>query len=228
MTDTESSSDESIEPQSPNETKVKVLDEDELYDYVVKEQETLKVNNKPVMKVHKPVKKLTKQEKKEIDDYNSSFGVAPQYEKKKKPKGRPKKPLEEKLAKQVITKEKIIYMVQNDKGEYEKAKNPKITARELKKMELQKEKEKKEIELGKTLQTRKNGKLDNRSVKTRTPAQIEATKRMVEANKKRREEKSKYKKEADKQVIKDSVREVVNEPFYQPQKAPDPYSNLKF
>ena len=228
MTDTESSSDESIEPQSPNETKVKVLDEDELYDYVVKEQETLKVNNKPVMKVHKPVKKLTKQEKKEIDDYNSSFGVAPQYEKKKKPKGRPKKPLEEKLAKQVITKEKIIYMVQNDKGEYEKAKNPKITSRELKKMELQKEKEKKEIELGKTLQTRKNGKIDNRSAKTRTPAQIEATKRMLEANKKRREEKNTYKKEAQKQVIKDSVREVVNEPFYQPQKPPDPYANLKF
>ena len=236
MSDTESSSDESIEPQSPKQTKVKVLDEDELYDYVVKEEETLKVNDKEVMKVYKNKnknknKKLTKKEKKEIDDYNSSYGVAPQYEneiKQKKPKGRPKKPLEEKLAKQVITKEKIIYMVQNDKGEYEKAKNPKITARELKKMELQKEKEKKEIELGKTLQTRKNGKLDNRSVKTRTPAQIEATKRMLEANKKRREEKGKYKKEENKQIIKDSVREVVNEPFYQPKKPADPYENMRF
>lgn len=212
MSDTESSSDESIEPQSPQQTKVKVLDEDEDYDYVVQEKEILKVNNKPVIKVHKPKKK----EKKE--------------EVIKKPKGRPKKPLEEKLAKQIITKEKIIYMVQNDKGEYEKVKNPKITARELKKMELQKEKERKEIELGKTLQTRKNGKIDNRSAKTRTPAQIEATKRMLEANKKRREEKKNYKKEADKQVIKDSVREVVNEPFYQPppQKPVDPYANLKF
>jgi len=224
MSDTESSSDESIEPQSPKQTKVKVLDEDELYDYVVKEEETLKVNDKEVMKVYKNKnKKLTKKEKKEIDDYNSSYGVEPQYkEVKKKPKGRPKKPLEEKLAKQVITKEKIIYMVQNDKGEYEKAKNPKITARELKKIELQKEKEKKEIELGKTLQTRKNGKLDNRSVKTRTPAQIEATKRMLEANKKRREEKGKYKKEENKQIIKDSVREVVNEPFYEPKKKETP------
>ena len=226
MSDTESSSDESIEPQSP--TKVKVLDDEEKYDYVVQEKETLKVNNKPVMKVHKPAKKLTKKEMKEIDDYNSSYGVEPQYEKPKKPKGRPKKPLEEKLAKQIITKEKVIYMVQNDKGEYEKVKNPKITARELKKMELQKEKEKKEIELGKTLQTRKNGKIDNRSAKQRTPAQIEATKRMLEANKKRREEKNKYKKEEHKQVIKDSVREVVNEPFYQPPKPADPYSNLKF
>jgi len=219
MSDTEnSSSDESIEPQSPQQTKVKVLDQDEEYDYVVQETETLKVNNKPVMKVHKPNKKVKKVKKEE------------EVEITKKPRGRPKKSLEEKLAKQVITKEKVIYMVQNDKGEFEKAKNPKITARELKKMELQKEKERKEIELGKTLQTRKNGKLDNRSVKQRTPAQIEATKRMLEANKKRREEKSKYKKAEEKQVIKDSVREVVNEPFYQPQPAKpvDPYSNLKF
>lgn len=219
MSDSESSSDESIEPQSPKQTKVKVLDEEELYDYVVQEEETLKVNDKQVMKVHKPSKKIKKNKIKEVEVEEI---------KPKKPKGRPKKPIEEKLAKQVITKEKIIYMVQNDKGEYEKAKNPKITSRELKKMELQKEKEKKEIELGKTLQTRKNGKIDNRSAKTRTPAQIEATKRMLEANKKRREEKNTYKKEAQKQVIKDSVREVVNEPFYQPQKPPDPYANLKF
>ena len=225
MSDTEnSSSDESIEPQSPQQTKVKVLDQDEEYDYVVQETETLKVNNKPVMKVHKPnkkVKKVKKEEEVEITkkptDVSTSIKSMLAVH-------------EEKLAKQVITKEKVIYMVQNDKGEFEKAKNPKITARELKKMELQKEKERKEIELGKTLQTRKNGKLDNRSVKQRTPAQIEATKRMLEANKKRREEKSKYKKAEEKQVIKDSVREVVNEPFYQPQPAKpvDPYSNLKF
>ena len=111
MSDIESS-DESIEPQSPIQSKVKVLDEDEDYNYIIE----------PI----KP-KKLTNKEKKEIDNYNSSYGVEPQY--KKKPKGRPKKPLEEKLAKQVITKEKVIYMVQNDKGEFEKAKNPKITAR---------------------------------------------------------------------------------------------------
>ena len=119
-------------------------------------------------------------------------------------------------------------MVQNDKGEFEKAKNPKITARELKKIELQKEKERKEIELGKTLQTRKNGKIDNRSAKVRTPAQIEATKKMLEANKKRREEKNTYKKAEDKQIIKDSVREVVNEPFYEPPKPLNPYKNLIF
>lgn len=216
MSDNESSSsDETIEPVSP--TKVNVLEEE--YDYVV--------NEKPKKTKKKKDKiKLSKEEKNEIDDYNSSYGVEPQY--KKKPRGRPKKPVEEKLAKQVITKEKIIYMVQNDKGEFEKAKNPKITARELKKIELQKEKERKEIELGKTLQTRKNGKIDNRSAKVRTPAQIEATKKMLEANKKRREEKNTYKKAEDKQIIKDSVREVVNEPFYEPPKPLNPYKNLIF
>jgi hypothetical protein len=216
MSDNESSSDESIEPISP--TKVNVLEEE--YDYVVNEEKPKKT------KKTKDKFKLSKEAKKEIDDYNSSYGVEPQY--KKKPKGRPKKPIEEKLAKQVITKEKIIYMVQNDKGEFEKAKNPKITARELKKIELQKEKEKKEIELGKTLQTRKNGKIDNRSAKVRTPAQIEATKKMLEANKKRREEKNTYKKSEHKQIIKDSVREVVNEPFYEPPKPVNPYENLRF
>ena len=223
MSDNESSSDESIEPISPKETTVEVIEEED-YDYLVKEKK------KEIYKDDKPKKekKLSKKEKKEIDDYNSSYGVEPQY--KKKTKGRPKKPIEEKLAKQVITKEKIIYMVQNEKGEFEKAKNPKLTAKELKKMELEKEKERKEIELGKRLQTRKNGKIDNRSSKPRTPAQIEATRKLVEANKKRREEKNKYKKEETKQIVKDSVREVVNEPFYQPKpvKPIDPYENLIF
>lgn len=225
MSDTESSSDESIEPQSPKQTKVNVLSEEELYNNVVKNDEKLKKVKK--VKKSKPID-IPDRDKGNVITLNEE--TIKELKKPKKPKGRPKKPIEEKLAKQVITKEKIIYMVQNDKGEYEKAKNPKITARELKKMELQKEKERKEIELGKTLQTRKNGKVDNRSAKQRTPAQIEATKRLVEANKKRREEKSKYKKEESKQVIKESVREVVNEPFYQPKpvKPPDPYANLIF
>ena len=137
-----------------------------------------------------------------------------------KKKGRPPKPLEEKLAKQVITKEKVIYMVQNEKGDYEKMKKPKFTARELKKMELEKEKEKKELELGKKLIQRKNGKIDKRSIggSNRSLAQIEATRRLVEANKKRRAEKQENKNNEVKNMIKNSVKEVVSEPavFYEP------------
>jgi len=150
----------------------------------------------------------------------------------KKKQGRPSKPLEEKLAKQVVVKEKIIYMIQNDKGEFEKAKNPKMTARDLKKIELQKEKEAKEIELGKKLLAKKNGKIDNRSVKQRTSAQIEATRRMVEANKKRRMEKKNQKQQDNKKIVKESVKEsvkeVLQEPFYEPPKPKDPYANMIF
>ncbi len=149
-----------------------------------------------------------------------------------KKKGRPPKPIEEKLAKQVVVKEKIIYMVQNENGEYEKAKNPKMTARDLKKIELQKEKEAKEIELGKKLLAKKNGKIDNRSVKKRTPAQIEATRKMVEANKLKREQKNKQKKQDNKEIVKESVKEsvkeVLQEPFYEPAKPKDPYANMVF
>tara|TARA_R110001632_G_scaffold137585_1_gene253190 strand:+ start:236 stop:832 length:597 start_codon:yes stop_codon:yes gene_type:complete len=177
----------------------------------------------PISPVSVPIKETKKKKsKKTLDKLHTEIVEKQEIEVKKKPKGRPPKPLEEKLAKQVIVKEKIIYMVQNDKGDYEKAKNPKITVKELKKIELNKHKEQKEIELGKTLQTRKNGKIDNRSAKVRTPAQIEATRKLVESNKKRREEKTEHKEKQDKTIlketVKDSVREVVNEPFYEPKK----------
>ena len=177
----------------------------------------------PISPVSVPIKETKKKKsKKTLDKLHTEIVEKQEIEVKKKPKGRPPKSLEEKLAKQVIVKEKIIYMVQNDKGDYEKAKNPKITVKELKKIELNKHKEQKEIELGKTLQTRKNGKIDNRSAKVRTPAQIEATRKLVESNKKRREEKTEHKEKQDKTIlketVKDSVREVVNEPFYEPKK----------
>ena len=123
-------------------------------------------------------------------------------------------------------------MVQNEKGDYEKVKNTKMTARDLKKIDLQKEKEKKELELGKKLLTKKNGKLDVRSSMKRTPAQIEATRKMVEANKLRRAEKSKATKKENKEIVKESVKEsvkeVLAEPFYEPAKPVDPYANMIF
>ena len=99
-------------------------------------------------------------------------------------------------------------------------------------IELQKEKEAKEIELGKKLLAKKNGKIDNRSVKKRTPAQIEATRKMVEANKLKREQKNKQKKQDNKEIVKESVKEsvkeVLQEPFYEPPPPKDPYANMVF
>jgi ATP-dependent Lon protease len=200
MSDLSSSDDETIEPISPISTTT-VVEDEETYNYtVVEKPKKKKVKKTPI------VKEEVKETVNEIV----------------KARGRPKKSLEERLAKQVVIKEKIIYMVQNDKGEFEKAKNPKITMKELKKIELNKQKEIKEVELGKTLQTRKNGKIDNRSAKVRTSAQIEATRRLVEANKKRKADKDTYKKSQSKEIIKESVREVVNEPFYEPPKPQPP------
>ena len=155
----------------------------------------------------------------------------------KKRRGRPALSKEEKLAKQVITKEKIIYMIPDEKkGGFKKVK-PELGVRDLKKLELQAEKEKKEVELGRHLLSRKNGKIDKRSSTKRTPAQIEATKRMLEANKAKREAAGKMKeanaivkKAEKKEEMKSAIREVVSEPYYTPKDVtpPDPYANMKF
>lgn len=145
----------------------------------------------------------------------------------KKARGRPPKPIEEKLAKKTVIKEKIIYMVPDADGNYKKVKNPVLTKRDLKKIELEKQKEKKELELGKVLIAKKNGQVDKRSSKPRTPAQLEATKKLLAANEKRRQLQKEMKNTETKQMIKDSVIEVVNQPFYEPKKV-DPYENMRF
>ena len=129
-----------------------------------------------------------------------------------------------------IVKEKVIYMIPDKDGGYKKVKNPELTKRDLVRIEREKELEEKEKELGKRLLAKKNGKLDKRSVggKTRSPAQIEATKKLLEANRIRREANRKLKNheqsESTKKLVKESVREVVSEPFYEPKhiKNPEP------
>jgi len=127
-----------------------------------------------------------------------------------------------------IIKEKVIYMIPDKAGGYKKVKNPELTKRDLVRIEREKEIEEKEKELGKRLLAKKNGKLDKRSVggKTRSPAQIAATKKLLEANKIRREANKKIKdhekKETTKKLVKESVREVVSEPFYEPKHIKEP------
>tara|TARA_R110002096_G_scaffold119214_1_gene258296 strand:- start:473 stop:1054 length:582 start_codon:yes stop_codon:yes gene_type:complete len=152
----------------------------------------------------------------------------------KKKKGRPPKPLEEKLAKKTIIKHKVIYMVPDDKGGYTEQKNKQLTARDLKKIEERKKVEELEKELGKKLLTKKNGKVDKRSIgeKTRTPAQIAATKAMLEANVKRRaaqkELKDLKKENKTKETVKEALTEIIYKPSKKPQPKPSPYDNLKF
>ena len=200
----EEESDSSIEPQEEAPVVIK------------------KVKKQKKTTEDKPKKKKTKMIEVEVSDSDSDEPVKP--EKPKKKMGRPPQSQEEKLAKKTIIKEKIIYMIPSENGEYKKIKNPELTQRDLKKIKLQKEKEEQEKVLGKTLIQKKNGTIDKRSIgmKTRSAAQIAATEKMLLANKKRREAQKDLKKKEKKEIVKDSVREVVNEPFYTPKEPPPP------
>ena len=138
-------------------------------------------------------------------------------EKPKKKIGRPKT-----HTKEVIHKihEKVIYMIPDGNGGFEEVKKPKpLCKKDLKKIELEKEVKQNEIELGKKLVRKKNGTTDLRSKNKRTEKQIENAKRLVEYNKKKREEKLKLQKEQLNETIKeqvqDSMIEVVSKPISQ-------------
>jgi len=224
MSDHESDSDCTIEPEE-------VVEEE-----VVEPEPPKKTKSKAKPRA-KPVKKIkpSKREYEEGDDEAS-----PEEEAPKKRRGRPALSKEEKLAKQVIKTEKVIYMIPDEKkGGYKKCK-PELGVRAIKKMELQAEKEKAEVALGKALVQTKKGAIDKRSSTKRTPAQIAATAKLVEANRLRREaagklkeaekkEKVVNKKIEQKEIVKAAVREVVSEPYYEPKPiAPDPYGGLQF
>ena len=151
-----------------------------------------------------------------------------------KKKGRPPKPIEEKLAKKTIIKEKLIYMIPDDNGGYKEVKNKQLTARDMKKIEEKKKADQMEIELGKKLLRTKTGKVDKRSIgeKTRTPAQIAATKAMLEANVKRRaaqKELKELKKETKtKAVVKEALNEVIYKPSPKPEIKVNPYDSIRF
>ena len=125
-------------------------------------------------------------------------------------------------------------MIPNESGGYDKVKNKQLTARDIKKIEEEKKITEMEKELGKKLLRKSNGKLDKRSVgeKTRTPAQIEATKKMLAANEKRRaaqkELKNMKKEIKTKEVVKEALNEVIYKPSPKPDIKPDPYANIRF
>ena len=130
----------------------------------------------------------------------------------KQNRGRPKKNKTETI--KII--EKKIYMVQDDNGDYVEKKEKPLSARDLKKIEIEKQNIKTEIEIGKKLIRKKNGKLDNRSVKERSPAQIAHSIKLVELNRLRREKKLiDSKKELDTSIdnsVKKSMIKIITEP----------------
>jgi len=223
-----------LDEKSPdNENMVSNKDEDELSADDVSSDETIEPDEEVV--VEKTVGKGLPTVK---------IGVT-EPKKVKKKMGRPRLSEEEKLAKRVIVKEKVIYMVQNADGDFEKVKKPILSKTELKKAEREKARVEQEVELGKKLAARKNGIVDKRSANKRTAAQIAATQRMVSANKARKAARDAEKEAKTKKIVKESLKEVVSEPvekppekpFYEPKQstpapaAPvkeDPYKNMVF
>ena len=142
----------------------------------------------------------------------------------KKPKGRPPKPIEEKLAKQIITKEKIIYMIPDDSGGYTEFKNQKLTKKDMRKIENDKLFKKEQEEVGKKLIQKRNGALDKRSLPKKEPTQkqIDARLNFVANNKKRAEDRRKLKNDDISRIVHNTVVDVVKTPANQIQKKPAP------
>jgi hypothetical protein len=146
---------------------------------------------------------------------------------KKKPKGRPPKPLEEKLAKQIITKEKIIYMIPDNSGGYKEFKNPKLTKKDMREIENDKKFHLEQEEIGKKLIQKRNGTTDKRSLpKKKEPSQkqIDARLNFVANNKKRAEDRRKLKNDDISRIVHNTVVDVVTTPASQIQKKQEPVS----
>jgi len=144
-----------------------------------------------------------------------------------KEEGKPVKATKPKThTKEVIKKEKIIYMIPDDSGGYKQVTNPpKLTKKDIKKHENELEVQKQEELLGRKLVRKKNGTADKRSSNTkavRSPAQIAASKRLVEMNKKKKEDRLKLKEQKEKskmedikEEISDTIINVVSKPIQQ-------------
>jgi hypothetical protein len=160
-------------------------------------KETIKTSDENVTVLLKSRKKGPK--KKQVIVYREDLPVEPIeiVEKVKRPAGRPKKKELVKIVKELDEPDCIVF---------EKPSKVKMTARELKKMELEiRLLELQGVSGNSNLKLNKKGKVDGRMVKVRTQKQIEATARLVEANKLRRMKK----KDDEKQEILGEQQEVV-------------------
>ena len=189
---------------------------------------------KPPPEKPPPVKKAKKSKVVKLPEPEVEAEVIEEPEvKPKKRMGRPPKSLEEKLAKQVIVKEKLIYVIQDPvTGNMVRKDASKMGARELKKLQQQQEHDELEVKYGRSLAKLKNGK--TKLPRERTEAQKAATALLVERNKIRRAEQKKQKEQKQKDDLKEavtqSVVEVVSRPAIkvQPQKPPEKSIDEKY
>lgn len=145
-------------------------------------------------------------------------------------RGRPRKALIETLPKRRDPAEgrpkiveKIVYCIPDFKGGYERVKVKPLTKKQLERVERECEIDEEEIKQKTKFTRTVEGHKDKRQVKARSQAQIDATRRMVEARKKALEEKKKQNQvekekqvKEQKEIIKESIQESVLETVSKP------------
>lgn len=179
------------------------------------------------IKKKKVVKPMSEAKKAAIQKLVENNKKRAEQRKLDKEEGKPVKPTKPKThTKEIIKKEKIIYMIPDNNGGYKEVKNPpKLTKKDIKRHENELEVQKQEELIGRKLVRKKNGTADKRSANTkavRSEAQIAASKRLVELNKKRKEDRLKLKEQKEKskmedikEEISDTIINVVSKPIQQ-------------
>lgn len=212
-------------PVVKSEKKVKSKKIEEPADEIIKPE----IKNKELKKLkgEKEKKPMSEKKKAAVEKLVENNKKRAEQRKLDKEEGKEVKPTKPKShTKEIIKTEKIIYMIPDGKGDFKEVKNPpKLTKKDIKRHENELEVQKQEELIGRKLIRKKNGTADKRSSNTkavRTPAQIEASKKLVELNKKRREDrlnqkeqKEKIKIENMKEEITDTIIDVVSKPIQQ-------------
>ena len=101
-----------------------------------------------------------------------------------------KKQIMKEMPMKEIYKERVIYMIPTQNGFIESDSIPRLSKKEIQKMDNEELVSKKELEIGKKIIRKKNGTADNRS-KPRTEKQIAANKKLGELSKQRQLKKKK-------------------------------------
>ena len=177
--------------------------------------------------VKKEKKPMSEAKKASIEKLVENNKKRAEQRKLDKEQGKPVKEMKPKThTKEVIKTEKIIYMIQDNNGGFKEVKNPpKLTKKDIKRHENELEVQKQEELIGRKLIRKKNGTADKRSSNTkavRSPAQIAASKKLVEMNIKRKEDRLNQKKQMEKvklenmkEEITDTIIDVVSKPIQQ-------------
>ena len=123
-----------------------------------------------------------------------------------------KKQIMKEMPMKEIYKERVIYMIPTQNGFIESDSIPRLSKKEIQKMDNEDMVSKKELEIGKKIIRKKNGTADNRS-KPRTEKQIAANKKLGELSKQRQLKKKEDKKSELNKEIKSALIDVVSRPI---------------